>query len=108
MGREKTRLHDPRVDRLRKQIERWRQTRTKRSAMPARLWGVTAELAREHGVYAAAQALGLSYTSLRTRIGATAGGTRQARTPSQPPRARHARRGRSWARLHPPVSARPP
>lgn len=72
MARKKTRLLDPRVAPLRKQIGRWRQTRPKRSAMADELWGAAAELAREHGVYAAAQALGLSYGSLRTRAEAAA------------------------------------
>lgn len=85
MGRKKTRLLDPRVEPLRKQIERWRQTRAKRSAMPNELWGAAAELAREHGVYAAAQALRLSYSSLRTRAEA-ARDARQARAESQPPK----------------------
>lgn len=84
MGRKKTHLLDPRVEPLRKQIERWRQTHAKRSAMPDVLWGAAAELAREHGVYAAAQALRLSYGSLRTRAEA-AEDTRRARTPSLPP-----------------------
>jgi len=72
VGRKKTRLLDPRVAPLRKQIGRWRQTRPKRATMPEELWGAAAELAREHGVYAAAQALGLSYGSLRTRTEARA------------------------------------
>lgn len=67
MGRKKTRLTDVRLEPLRRQIERWRGTRTKRSPMPESLWQGAAALAREHGVYAAAQELGLSYGSLRTR-----------------------------------------
>jgi hypothetical protein len=85
VGRKKTKLLDARVEPLRKQIERWRQTGAKRSAMPDALWGAAAELAREHGVYAAARALRLSYGSLRTRTEA-AGDTRHARTASLPPR----------------------
>jgi hypothetical protein len=84
VGRKKTRLVDARVEPLRKQIERWRQTRTRRSAMPEALWGAAAELAREHGAYAAAQALQLSYASLRTRAGAAGvdRGRRRARRES--------------------------
>lgn len=84
MGRKKTRLLDPRIEPLRKQIERWRRTRAKRSAMPEVLWGAAAELAQKHGVYAAAQALRLSYSSLRTRAEA-AGDKRRARTERRPP-----------------------
>lgn len=86
MGRKKTRLLDARIEPLRKQIERWRQTRAKRSAMPEPFWRVAAELAREHGVYAAAQALGLSYGSLRTRAEA-AGDAQRVRRGSGPPQA---------------------
>lgn len=86
MGREKTHLFDPRIEALCKQIERWRQTRAKRSPMPESLWRAAAELAREHGVYAAAQALQLSYASLRTRAEAAAE-PRQRRRGDQPPRA---------------------
>lgn len=85
MGRKKTRLLDPRVEPLRKQIERWRQTHAKRTPLPDMLWGAAVELAREHGVYAAAQALGMSYGSLRMRAEA-AGETRGARAESQPPK----------------------
>ncbi len=68
MGRPKTRLPDVQVTPLRQQIERWRRTRTKKqSPMPEPLWRGAVELALEHGVYAAAQALRISYSSLRTR-----------------------------------------
>jgi hypothetical protein len=39
VGRKKARLLDSRIEPLSKQIERWRRTRTKRSAMPEVLWG---------------------------------------------------------------------
>ncbi len=83
MGRKKIRLFDARIDPLRTQIERWRQTRVQRSPMPEPLWWAAVELARKHGVYAAAQALRLSYDSLRTR--AEAGEPRQRRRESPPP-----------------------
>ena len=79
MGRKKTRLTDVRLEALRRQIERWRGTRTKRSPMPESLWQVAAALAREHGVYAAAQELGLSYGSLRTRAEADEPGRARAK-----------------------------
>jgi len=86
VGRKKTRLLDVRVEPLRTQIERWRQTRRPRTAMPEPLWRAAAELAREHGVYAAAQALRLSYGSLRTRAEA-AGEARRVRRGSRPQQA---------------------
>jgi hypothetical protein len=67
VGRKKTRLPDKRVELLRQQIEHWRQIRTKRSPMPEPLWRGAVGLAGQHGVYAAARALGLSYDSLRKR-----------------------------------------
>jgi hypothetical protein len=67
VGRKNTRPADTRVEPLRQQIEHWRQMRTKRSPMPEPLWRAAVGLAQEHGVYAAAQALGLSYDSLRRR-----------------------------------------
>jgi len=79
MGRKKTRLTDVRLEPLRRQIERWRGTRTKRSPMPESLWQGAAALAREHGVYAAAQELGLSYGSLRTRAEAEEPGRARAK-----------------------------
>ena len=77
MGRAKTRLPDVHINPLRQQIERWRRTRTKRSPMPEPLWREAVGLARKHGVYATAQALRLSYDSLRTRAEAAGAGHRR-------------------------------
>jgi hypothetical protein len=52
---------------VKKQVERWRRTRTKLSPTPEPLWAAAVEVARECGVYGAARALGLCYGSLRTR-----------------------------------------
>lgn len=86
MGRKKTPLLDARIEPIRLQIEHWRRTRTKRSPMPEPLWRAAVGLAREHGVYAAAQALRLSYESLRTRA-EEAREPRQRRRESPPPQA---------------------
>jgi hypothetical protein len=67
VGRKKARLPEARIEPVRRQIEHWRQKRAKRSPMPEPLWRAAVGLAREHGVYAAAQALRLSYDSLRRR-----------------------------------------
>jgi hypothetical protein len=67
VGRQKTSSRDPRIQTLRQEIERWRRTGAKRTAMPEALWRRALELARELGVYGAAQALGVSYDSLRKR-----------------------------------------
>jgi hypothetical protein len=54
--------------------------------MPEPLWRAAVELAREHGVYAVAQALRVSYSSLRTRTEAD-GATRRASPESPGPQA---------------------
>jgi hypothetical protein len=77
MGRPKTRLPDVHIDPVREQIQHWRRTRTKRSPMPEPLWRLAVGLSRKHGVYATAQALRLSYGSLRTRAEAAGAGSRK-------------------------------
>jgi len=67
MGRPRGELPEA-IGRVRKEIEKWRRTRTKRSPMPARLWERATELAKTHGAYRSSQALGLSYDSLRSRM----------------------------------------
>ena len=58
-----------RLDQLRRQIERWRRTRMKRSPMPAELWTAATDLARELGVSRVARELGVGYESLKERAG---------------------------------------
>jgi hypothetical protein len=41
--------------------------------MPERLWDAAASLAREHGIYAISQGLGVNYDSLRARVEAGQG-----------------------------------
>ena len=68
-----------RLDQLRRQIERWRRTRMKRSPMPAELWTAATELARELGVSRVARELGVGYESLKDRAEARGEpGARQA------------------------------
>ena len=49
-------------------IEHWRKTRQNRTHMPVDLWAAAVGLAREHGIYAVAQALDLSYGALKDRV----------------------------------------
>jgi len=59
-----------RVERVRKQIDRWRSGKGRRGAlMPARLWNEASSLARELGVHRIKCALGLNYGSLKKRVG---------------------------------------
>jgi hypothetical protein len=46
---------------------RWRSKRLKHSPMPEALWDAAVSLAREHGVWAVAKALGVSYATLKER-----------------------------------------
>jgi hypothetical protein len=89
VGQKKSRQTETPSEPLRQQIQHWRQTRTKRSPMPEPLWQAAVGLAREHGVYAAAQALGLSYDTLRRRAEAVGVSrrVRRDRRPSRKPRA---------------------
>lgn len=57
-----------RIETIRRRIEKWRRTRTKRSPMPERLWIAAEGLARKHGVSPTANALNLDYGSLRKRV----------------------------------------
>lgn len=49
----------------------WRQTRKPRSPIPEELWGEAVDMARTHGVNRTAQALRLSYPSLKQRLDAS-------------------------------------
>lgn len=60
------------MDRVLQRIERWRSTREKLSPMPAELWSAAVSLAQEHGVSMTSRILGLSYRSLKDRMGTSA------------------------------------
>jgi hypothetical protein len=51
----------------------WRRTRPARSPIPAPLWALAVELAREYGVHATARRLHLDYYSLKQRVAAAGG-----------------------------------
>ena len=51
--------------RTRGHLDRWRRTRPVGVAMPEKLWVAAAKLARRHGVYQTARALGLEYNKLK-------------------------------------------
>ena len=59
-----------RLNQLRRRIERWRWTRSKRGSMPPELWVAATSLARELGAYRVARDLGVGYASLRDRLSA--------------------------------------
>ncbi len=68
MGRRSRSALPARVSQLRGRIERWRRERPERSPMPAELWGSAVSLARRHGVYPIARALGVDYGALKKRV----------------------------------------
>jgi len=69
-----------RVDRVRRQIVRWRSKKDRRTApMPAGLWDEAAVLARELGVHRVKRALGLNYEALKRRVEGVGTGGRGAR-----------------------------
>lgn len=63
------------VKELRQEIERWRRTRAKQSAMPAELWNGAVGMAGEYGASVIARSLGIDYKSLRSRAAKAAGKT---------------------------------
>jgi len=65
------------MEQTRRQLERWRETRTVGTPMPRKLWAVAAKLAQRHGVYPTACALGLEYNKLK-RLSQSAHPTQKA------------------------------
>ena len=57
-----------RLDELRARIDAWRETREKRSPMPAELWSDATVLGRELGAYRVMRALSVNYGSLKRRM----------------------------------------
>jgi hypothetical protein len=67
MAREGQAAAARRVERVKKQIDRWRCKRKRCSPMPERLWREASLLAREFGVHRIKSALGLNYGCLKKR-----------------------------------------
>ena len=61
------------IAQLQRELEEYRRMRPRRAKLPESIWNAAAELAREHGVYAVAQALRLDYMGLKKRLGEAAG-----------------------------------
>src|SRR5207244_8483403 len=56
------------MEAVHRRFQRWRKTRIGRSPIPMRLWAAAARLAREHGVSATSQALGLEFKKLKSFV----------------------------------------
>ena len=69
------------IAQLQRQLDEYRRMRPRRAKLPEPIWDAAAELAREHGVYAVAQALRLDYMDLKKRLGE---GANRRRSKSKP------------------------
>jgi hypothetical protein len=59
----------PRLETIRRRVERWRQTRRHaRAPLPPRLWAAAVALVPEHGLYGTARALHLDYGALKRHV----------------------------------------
>ena len=64
-----TLLDTSRIHRVRRRLERWRQTRPhQRAPIPAAVWAAAVVLARQHGLYQTARALPISYGALKAHV----------------------------------------
>lgn len=58
--------------RMRQRLEDWRGSHKRGVAFPAALWSAAGRVARRHGVYVTARALGLEYNKLKGMSGVNA------------------------------------
>src|SRR3989304_2616030 len=90
----RTRTRRPRLETVRRQLDRWRERRPHvRAPLPPRLWKAAVALVSEHGLYGTARALHLDYGTLKRHVGATDRDARDRVTSSfveLPPPADHA------------------
>ena len=56
------------IERLHEQIEKWRDTRQHRCAMPEVLWQRAVKLAKGHGIYQVSKACNLHFGNLKKRL----------------------------------------
>jgi hypothetical protein len=70
--------------RMRQRLEDWRGSHNRRVAFPSALWSAAGRVARRHGVFRTARALGLEYNKLKGKSGVVArvpGKTRASSVP---------------------------
>jgi hypothetical protein len=73
--------------RLRGKLDAWRTSNARGAAFPGALWSAAGRVARRHGVYVTARALGLEYNKLKRMsgaVGSRASGQRAARSVPKP------------------------
>lgn len=72
-------LRPQRIERVRRQLERWRRTRAHpRSPIPDPVWAAAVALVPRHGLYQTARGLRINYGALKEHV-AAAGPARTAR-----------------------------
>lgn len=69
MNRKETRPVAEPIVQLQRELEEYRRMQPRRAKLPESIWEAAAALAREHGLYAVAQALRLDYMGLKKRLG---------------------------------------
>jgi hypothetical protein len=79
----KTRVRRPTMERARQRFERWRRTRAHFAPIPAALWALAVEVAREYGVNPTAHFLHLNHTSLKKHVQEGEKSARPGRSPAR-------------------------
>jgi hypothetical protein len=70
---------------MRQRLDEWRSSHKRRVAFPPKLWSAAGRVARRHGVYVTARALGLEYNKLKGMSGEViARGRGKAKRSSKP------------------------
>ena len=72
--------------RIRQRLDDWRSRHKRRVAFPPKLWTAAGRVARRHGVYVTARALGLEYNKLKGASGEAVGRVRGAARRSSIPK----------------------
>jgi len=70
--------------RMRQRLDDWRSSHKRRVAFPPKLWSAAGRVARRHGVYVTARALGLEYNKLKGMSGVIARVAGKTKRPSKP------------------------
>jgi hypothetical protein len=68
MGTSKVQALPPRLQAAQRRFQHWRRTRKVGSRIPRPLWATAVKLAEAYGVHPTAEALGLDYNSMKTRV----------------------------------------
>ncbi len=70
--------------RMRQRLDDWRGSHKRGVAFPPKLWSAAGRVARRHGVYVTARALGLEYNKLKGMSGVIARVPGKAKRPAKP------------------------